>query len=65
MKKNLMYIMKFQKNIRRKSDENTKNKRLKGSPWYSDSTSCLVKERSSYDAMFGHENFGFRIVRTI
>ena len=46
-------------------NENTKNKRLKGSPWYIDSTSCLVKERDSYDAMFGHGNCGFRIVRTI
>ena len=46
-------------------NENTKNKRLKGSPWYSGSTSCLVKERDSYDAMFGHGNCGFRIVRTI
>ena len=46
-------------------NENTKNKRLKGSSWYSGSTSCLVKERDSYDAMFGHGNYGFRIVRTI
>mgnify|MGYP000909973143 FL=1 len=46
-------------------NENTKNKRLKGSSWYSGLTSCLVKERDSYDAMFGHKNYGFRIVRTI